>query len=257
MRPTQLAERMKMKIVARNQNVRLTRCGPMMLSRKLYSPSTSHSKKFCAPPGTPFMSRVASWAKMINPTATIQLTTIELVIGKPKGRPIPPALLRCAQTSSRRLSSRARRQRAAVLTSFLVSYRSARDVFGSLQYVAFAGKFRFYLRYQLIIGRTGEDSVKLGAVVVHEADVFNYQVVDPPILSHLVKFIVDSKFLSLSVPHLTTHLSIAPVYALIRIDKFFVIVRLDLIHIGLLQQVAKDLYKLRLLFRGPALPVST
>ena len=30
----QLATRMKMKIVAKNQNVRLTRCGPMMPSRK-------------------------------------------------------------------------------------------------------------------------------------------------------------------------------------------------------------------------------
>ena len=37
------------------------------------------------------MSRVATRAKMINPTATIQLTTIELVIGKPKGRAISTA----------------------------------------------------------------------------------------------------------------------------------------------------------------------
>ena len=99
MRPTQLAERMKMKIVAKNQNVRLTRRGPMMLSRKSYRPSTSHSKRFCAPPGTPFMSRVASRAKMINPTATIQLTTIELVIGKPKGRAISTAFCDSACSS--------------------------------------------------------------------------------------------------------------------------------------------------------------
>src|SRR5215470_9060284 len=31
--------------------------------------------------------------------------------------------------------------------------------------VSLAGNFRLYLRYQLIVGRTGEDSVKLGAVV--------------------------------------------------------------------------------------------
>ena len=30
----QLAARMKMKMVPKNQNVRSTRCGPMMLSRK-------------------------------------------------------------------------------------------------------------------------------------------------------------------------------------------------------------------------------
>ena len=34
------------------------------------------------------MSRVATRAKMINATATIQLTAIEFVIGKPKGRAI-------------------------------------------------------------------------------------------------------------------------------------------------------------------------
>ena len=39
------------------------------------------------------MSRVATRAKMINPAATIQLTTIELVIGKPKGRAISTAFL--------------------------------------------------------------------------------------------------------------------------------------------------------------------
>jgi len=37
------------------------------------------------------MSRVATRAKMIKPTATIQLTTIELLMGKPKGRAISTA----------------------------------------------------------------------------------------------------------------------------------------------------------------------
>ena len=84
---------MKMKMLAKNQNVRLTRCGPMMLSRKPYRPATSHSKRFCAPPGTCFMFRVATRVKMINPAVTIQVTTMELVIGKPKGRAISPAFL--------------------------------------------------------------------------------------------------------------------------------------------------------------------
>src|SRR5262249_57970460 len=38
-----------------------------------------------------------------------------------------------------------------------------------------------------------------------------------------MKFIVDTKFLSLGVPHLTTHLSLRSVYSLIRIDEFLVV----------------------------------
>jgi len=37
------------------------------------------------------MLRVASCAKAISPKAAIQLTSIELVMGKPKTRPISPA----------------------------------------------------------------------------------------------------------------------------------------------------------------------
>src|SRR5215475_16140456 len=94
-----------------------------------------------------------------------------------------------------------------------------------------------------------------GTVIVHQAHVFNDQVVDSPIRSGAMKFIVDTKLLSLGVPHLTTHVSIRSVYSLIRIDEFLVVVRLDLIHIGLLQQVAKDFYKLRLFFSSSALPL--
>src|SRR5499433_1530167 len=94
-----------------------------------------------------------------------------------------------------------------------------------------------------------------GTVIVHRAHGLNDQVVDSPIRSRAMKFIVDTKLLSLGVPHLTTHLSIRSVYSLIRIDEFLVVVRFDLIHIGLLQQVTKDPYKLRLLFRSSALPV--
>ncbi len=90
-RPSQFADRMKMNTVAKNQNVLLTRCGPMMLSRKSYRPATSHSRRFCAPVGTPFMSRVTKRLKTISPAATIQLTTIEFVMGKPKGRAISTA----------------------------------------------------------------------------------------------------------------------------------------------------------------------
>jgi hypothetical protein len=57
--------------------------------------------------------------------------------------------------------------------SDLVPVVAAKDAFGSFQLVSFVGKLRLYLRYQLIIGRIGEDTVKLGAVVVHEAHVFN------------------------------------------------------------------------------------
>ena len=86
-----MAESMKMKTVAKNQNVRLTSSGPMMPCRKSYRPPTSHSRRFCAPSGTRFMSRVATRAKMIRPTATSQLTAIELVMGKPNGRAISTA----------------------------------------------------------------------------------------------------------------------------------------------------------------------
>ena len=51
----------------------------MMLSRKLYNPSTSHSKKFCAPSGTSCMFHVATCAKTMIPTATIHVTSIEFV----------------------------------------------------------------------------------------------------------------------------------------------------------------------------------
>src|SRR5215471_15210847 len=84
-----------------------------------------------------------------------------------------------------------------------------------------------------------------GTVIVHQAHGLNDQVVDSPIRSGAMKFIVDTKLLSLGVPHLTIHLSIRSVYSLIRIDEFLIVARLDLIHIGLLQQVAKDFYKLR------------
>src|SRR5262249_52836628 len=90
-KPTQFAVRIKMKTLAKNQNVRFIKCGPMMLSRKLYSPPTSHSQKFCAPSGTAFMCLVANWAKAMRPMATIQLTIIELVMGKPRGLAISTA----------------------------------------------------------------------------------------------------------------------------------------------------------------------
>ena len=80
-----------MNTVAKNQNVRLTSCGPMMRSRKSYRLPTSHSRRFWAPLGTRFMLRVAIRANMINATATIQLTAMEFVIGKPKGRAISTA----------------------------------------------------------------------------------------------------------------------------------------------------------------------
>ena len=46
---------------------------------------------FCGPSGTCFMVRVAVWAKRMSATATIHVTTIELVIGKPNGRAISTA----------------------------------------------------------------------------------------------------------------------------------------------------------------------
>jgi hypothetical protein len=95
--------------------------------------------------------------------------------------------------------------------SDLVPVLPVRHAFGSFHLVSFVGKFRLYSPCQLIIGRTGEDTVKLGAVIVYEADVFNDQVVDSPILARAMKFIVDTKFLSLGVPNLTTHLSIRSV----------------------------------------------
>ena len=52
----------------------------MMPSRNSYSVSTSHSQKFCAPAGTSCILRVAMPAKTIRPSATIQVTTIELVM---------------------------------------------------------------------------------------------------------------------------------------------------------------------------------
>src|SRR5215831_10109665 len=94
-----------------------------------------------------------------------------------------------------------------------------------------------------------------GTVIFHRAHGLNDQVVDSPIRSGAMKFIVDTKLLSLGVPHLTIHLSIRSVYSLIRIDEFLIVARLDLIHIGLLQQVARDFYKLRLFFRSSALPM--
>src|SRR6478736_2006944 len=63
----------------------------MMPSRKLYKLSTSHSKKFWSPPGTDFMSRVATCAKAIRPRATIQVTTMEFVIEKLAKRAISSA----------------------------------------------------------------------------------------------------------------------------------------------------------------------
>src|SRR5690349_15423266 len=84
-KPNQLVNKIKMKIVAKNQKVFRTRSAPIISPRKPCNPSTSHSQKFWAPSGTSFMCRVAVWAKMIRPSATIQVTTIELVMGNPNG----------------------------------------------------------------------------------------------------------------------------------------------------------------------------
>src|SRR6185369_5957408 len=46
MRPNQFAARIKMKTVAKNQNVLLTKCEPMTPSKKPYRLSVSHSRKF-------------------------------------------------------------------------------------------------------------------------------------------------------------------------------------------------------------------
>ena len=55
--------------------------------------SISHSRKFCAPPGTWVMRRVAICAKTIRPAATIHVTTIEFVIGNPNGLAISTAFV--------------------------------------------------------------------------------------------------------------------------------------------------------------------
>ena len=47
-----------MKTVAKNQNVRLTRCAPMIPSRSPSRPPTTHSSRFWAPSGTGFIFRV-------------------------------------------------------------------------------------------------------------------------------------------------------------------------------------------------------
>ena len=83
---------MKMNTLAKNQKVCFARCEPRSPSRNPHRLSTSHSRKFCEPSGTPFMFRVATWAKTMSPIVTIQVTTIELVIGKPNGRAISTAL---------------------------------------------------------------------------------------------------------------------------------------------------------------------
>lgn len=75
-----------MKMLAKNQKVLLTKVGPMTPSRKLCRLSTIHSQKFCRPFGCFFMCRVATWAKMIKATATIQVPIIEFEIGNPKSR---------------------------------------------------------------------------------------------------------------------------------------------------------------------------
>ena len=63
----------------KNQNVFFTNSLPRISVKKSYIPSTSHSAKFCKPLGTIWMFRVASWAKMISPSATIHVMTVELV----------------------------------------------------------------------------------------------------------------------------------------------------------------------------------
>ena len=81
-----------MNTLAKNQKVFFASAAPSNPSRKPYRLSTSHSRKFCAPSGTCFMFRVATCAKTMSPMATIQVTTIELVTGKPNGRAISTAL---------------------------------------------------------------------------------------------------------------------------------------------------------------------
>ena len=68
MSPNQFVNRMKMKTVAKNQNVLFTRSEPMMPSRNSWSASTSHSRKFCAPAGTSRILRVANRAKTMRPS---------------------------------------------------------------------------------------------------------------------------------------------------------------------------------------------
>lgn len=64
-----------------------------------------------------------------------------------------------------------------------LTYSSTVKFFGSFYPGLYLLEVLLYPRDQLIIGRTGDDAVKLRAVVVNEADVFDYQVVDSPILS--------------------------------------------------------------------------
>ena len=80
--PNQFVNRMKMKIVAKNQNVFFTRSWPMM-------PSRNHSSDFDQPLPEILRAvrhrlhlRIANRAKMIRPIATIHVTNIEFVTGK-------------------------------------------------------------------------------------------------------------------------------------------------------------------------------
>ena len=107
-----------MKTLAKNQNVRSSKWRPRIVSRKSYSDSRSHSRKFCALPGTALIRRVATCAKTMSAIATIQVTNMEFEIGKPNGRAMSTALwgsadMLCPSTARamprRRCSRRLRR----------------------------------------------------------------------------------------------------------------------------------------------------
>src|SRR4051794_27145802 len=94
----------------------------MMPSRKSCRLSTIHSQKFCAPLGTSCMLRVATCAKRMRPSATIHVTTIELVIGKPNGRAISTV---CCGSDSSLCSLRVEPEASAVIVSALWPKRGA------------------------------------------------------------------------------------------------------------------------------------
>src|SRR5262245_35533810 len=70
-----------------------------------------------------------------------------------------------------------------------------------------------------------------------------------------MKFVADTKFLSLGGLYLTSHFSVEPVNSLIRIDEFLVVVGFEPIRIVSLQQVGEEPDKFGPLFRSSALPM--
>jgi hypothetical protein len=109
---------------------------------------------------------------------------------------------------------------------------------------------------QSVVAARLDDLVELGAVVRHEADALDVDVVDHPVLAPPEEPVVDGHLCAVLGDDLGAHDGEVAIRALAVVDDLLAPVQLDLRDVGALEEVTEEPDELTALRRGQRLPVA-